>query len=306
MSLPKPYYEEEGITIYHGDCRLILPHLPKVDLVLTDPPYGVRDDQAWDDLSSFEFARISMDWMSAAKRLADSFVVFSVASGPMRHICELLFPKVRQIIWHKPEGSQYTGASEAKLWYAHETIYHCHDGTTWEVVLPKARRLASILRHAREKHGLSRGAVDIAIRGKRTGLCYRWEEAACIPTNEQAEKLKSLLGLNGEFHEALEEAYSSRDAVLEKAAEKAAEKTDVLSHRTITSPLHPCEKPVGLLSDLLLTVGHDAGTILDPFMGSGTTLRAAKDLGRKAIGIDIEEKYCQIAVERLRQGVLKL
>ena len=41
MSLPEPYYEEDGITIYHGDCREILPHLPKVDLVLTDPPYGM-------------------------------------------------------------------------------------------------------------------------------------------------------------------------------------------------------------------------------------------------------------------------
>jgi site-specific DNA-methyltransferase (adenine-specific) len=67
---------------------------------------------------------------------------------------------------------------------------------------------------------------------------------------------------------------------------------------------HPVEKPSELLLDLMKPTTSESGTILDPFMGSGTTLRAAKDLGRKAIGIEIEEKYCEIAANRLRQEVL--
>ena len=67
---------------------------------------------------------------------------------------------------------------------------------------------------------------------------------------------------------------------------------------------HPNEKPVELLAYLLSKC--PLGTVLDPFAGSGTTLRAAKDLGRKAIGIEIEERYCEIAARRCAQEVMDL
>lgn len=68
--------------------------------------------------------------------------------------------------------------------------------------------------------------------------------------------------------------------------------------------LHPAEKPLGFMGKYIRVLCPADGAVLDPFMGSGTTLRAAKDLGRKAIGIEIEERYCEIAARRLEQEVL--
>ena len=68
---------------------------------------------------------------------------------------------------------------------------------------------------------------------------------------------------------------------------------------------HPCVKPITVVSKLVHLGSQIGETILDPFMGSGTTLRSAKDLGRKAIGIEIEERYCEIAARRMQQEVFQ-
>ena len=76
---------------------------------------------------------------------------------------------------------------------------------------------------------------------------------------------------------------------------------DVLKHSSVNSKarLHPVDKPVGLLAELLLPVTPPGGLVLDPFMGGGSTLLAAKASGHRAIGIETEERYCEVAATRL-------
>lgn len=68
--------------------------------------------------------------------------------------------------------------------------------------------------------------------------------------------------------------------------------------------VHPTQKPLALMRHCIQRYSKEGQTVLDPYMGSGTTLVAAKSLGRSAVGIEIEEKYCEIAAKRLQQEVL--
>ena len=211
-----PYYEHYGITIYHGDCREILPELEPVDLVLTDPPYGI-----------------------------------GMQSGMKgRHgNCRIL------------------GDGDTKL---RDSVLDAFNGTpsivfgSWKTERPKQTRCLLIW-----EKGNHVGMGDLSMPWK--------------PNHEEIYVIG--YGFKGK----------RKSAVLRHLAVAGC-----VGHKTYRH--HPTEKPKSLIIDLLQHCPD--GTVLDPFMGSGTTLVAAKELGRKAIGIEIEEKYCEIAAKRLSQEVL--
>jgi DNA modification methylase len=219
----KPYYEHGGITIYHGDCREILPTLPKVDLVLTDPPYGI-------DFGS------EKESMSAGIR----------KDGTQRKYNE----------WSNPTPKKYEQFNDIKP-----------DQATFDLIFK-----------ASENQIIWGGNY---FQLPTTGGWLVWDKMVVMPTLSKCE----LAWTN--FMEHIEiKHYLWAGFRKEKPEER----------------WHPTQKPIEVIQ-WAINVAPKHETILDPFMGSGTTLRAAKDLGRKAIGIEIEEKYCDIAVKRLQQEV---
>ena len=224
----KPYYEEAGITIYHGDCRKILP-LGTVDCVITDPPYsdvthaGARTKPIRNKGEAgvlLDFPPIGVAQLRHV--LACDVRRWTVAFMDWRHISEFEHCPpaqtrfVRFGIWVKPNGApQFTGDRPA---------------TGWEGIAIMHRE-------------------DAAMRWNGGGTRAVW------------------------------------------------------THPHPGGDLHPTQKPEELLRSLVRLFSDAGEIVLDPFMGSGTTLLAAKELGRKAIGIELEERYCEIAANRLRQSV---
>ncbi len=211
VGLPEPYYERDGITIFCADCRDVLPNLPPVDLVLTDPPYGIGRDGMRESTSSHG-GRKAYDFLGWDKSI------------PERDLFDLMFTSSKnQIIW----GANYF-------------TRHLPPSMGW-LFWDKGQRIA---------------------------------------------------GSDGEL------AFTSFQRALRVIT---LNRVEIM----LDGAVHPTQKPEKLMRWCISHAGNPE-TILDPFMGSGTTLRAAMDLGRRAIGIEIEERYCEIAVKRLQQSVMRL
>jgi len=219
-----PYYEYRGMTIYHGDCRTVLPTLPSesVDFVLTDPPYLVNYTGRWD---SDRHAIVGDDDPSWVRP------VFSELFRVMR-------PDTFAVTFYGwPHADIFVGAFKAIGF-----------------------RLVSHVVFIKHLWGLGR-----YFRGQH--------------------EVAYLLG-------------KGKPAVPEKPI------SDVIDWTREPDAFHPNQKPVAAIGRVLATYAPERALVLDPFMGSGSTLRSAKDLGLSAIGIEIEESYCRKAAARLAQEVL--
>jgi hypothetical protein len=215
-------------------------------------------------------------------------------------ILEAIYPDVRQIIWNKGGGQ----IAEDRLFYSYESVFYCHPEDTWEVAEPKSLEVGQQITKARCAAGLSRGGIDMLVRGKKTGLCFRWEEGACFPTEAQADVLRKAIPLGPDFDRAMAEAKLATAGVVALARaetqQRAARGVDVISCSPPSTRHHPAEKPVPLLEILLEIL--PAGEVLDPFMGSGSTGVACMGLGRAFVGIEKESKYFDVACRRIEDA----
>src|ERR1035437_6127270 len=232
----KPYYQHGGITIYNADCRLVLPTLPKCDLLLTDPPYpgltggysykpgGVarsfKDSQSVGDIWSASF-----DWFPLIEGTGANQLIVFTTHHAMSELLQRIPGKLCLIgVWHKPNAHPGLPTSPK---YSCEFYVGAKlgDGCDW------------------------RGIKDFQAVCQDFGGCF-----------DMGDRIRNADGSNA----------------------------------------HPTQKPLDVIQAL---IPPKALMVLDPFAGTGTTLVAAKNLGRKAIGIEIEERYCEISAKRLSQEV---
>lgn len=240
----KPYYEDEWVKLFHGNCLEIIPELKNIDAVITDPPYNIGTPQ---------LVTFNNHGKEAQKRvIGKDFGVFD--EGAITPA--VWMPIARNSL--KNEGvivSFYGSKNMDKLMTADPELEIIQD-FHWIKPAP-----AVPLRSVGFSWGVESGYIF-----RKKGFKHKHNNEAGISPNY------------------------------------------LITHRCSNGEMvgHPTQKPFELARWLISHWSFPSETILDPFVGSGTFIVEAKALGRKAIGIEINEEYCQMAVKRLSQSVMDL
>jgi DNA modification methylase len=236
----EPYYSDDLVTLYHGDCREILPGLTSgsVNAVITDPPYNVTEINGRDGTTVGKVKRADGSYRQVTKNFGEWDRAFSPA--------ELLAESARLLV---ERGGFLAFTSDRLLGdYIKGSPLHHMRTLVWRKTNP-----------APQFPGNYQSACEWIV----------WQGRGGPPT------------------------FNGGGAV-----------PNVFDVAKPSSKMHDCQKPDGLMARLVSLHTNPGDLILDPFAGSGTTLRAAKDEGRRAIGIEVDEAHCETIASRLAQDTL--
>ena len=315
------YYQNELVTIYHGDCLDILPELPKVDLAIADPPYNISKD-TWDNITNYE------DWMRVVFKAVESSIKdngsFYWFHSEMPYIARAMTSLQEQssfifrqfIVWNKRfDGSprkgyldgycvmedlrNYQQLAEYILFYTFQDetgltkimgncVYPIRDYIRGEIEKAKGK---IVLKDINAMLGTATNGGGVA------SACLSVDKTCpAMITEEHYLKLRDWL--NGKEYKYLRKEYED----LRFTFNNKGTHHSVWNYDFVGKQGHITPKPVNLICNIMEYSMQDSGTVLDPFLGSGTTAVAAMLLKRRCVGVEIEERYCEIAAKRCEQA----
>lgn len=262
----KPYYQDSAITIYHGDCREILPQLPdnSVDLVATSPPYnvGMEYEEQLDWKDYYKFTEV---WLRCCfGTLKDGGVLAINLPKEVKHNKEQIAKYGKRV---EKIGAKVDLMCEDLSFLPRESVVWGKGG--------EGQPISSNFKMGSDNNIYIRSVCELI-----------------------------LLHSKGRYF------YDGGTGMRGKSAVPFLDETkDIWWINPVRDDSHPCpwppEIPIRLMRMFTLNRKFTP-IILDPFLGSGTTAYCAKKLNRKCIGIEIEERYCEIAANRCRQSVMEL
>ena len=306
-----------------GDCLEVMRGMEdnSVDLIISDPPYfeikGEFDFKKWENFKSYlsdvekwaiECKRIlkengTLFWFGDEKNIAYSQIIFDKYFGLLNNLVWWKY-NLRGGVFGSSGGDlirSFPICTERILMYSNDVynltqcVYLIRDYIRSEIIRAKGK---IVLKDINMALGTASNGGGVA------SACLSLKKAEPVMfTKEMYNKLRIWLN-NGREYEYLRREYE----YLRRPFNNKYNLTEVLEFNSDT--LHKFEhetvKPLVLISRLIQTCSKENDTILDPFLGSGTTAVACKNLGRNYIGIEISPEYCKIAEKRLSQGVLNI